>query len=223
MATVPLGVAAWDIEFGEGHLWVLPLEPNAGEGDILQVDPATNEVVARIEIPLPDTGYPPTVYTPALGEGSAWVPVCCPDNELMLFRVDVGTSTIVGEPIRSRGGAPFAVAAGHVWFVEERGALYGLNVATLEVDETVSGFDWPAKGGSTVLDPSQLAVWVVNSDQDSVTRIDLAAQGTPSQEPTVTSAPPEGKLLLQIFDRVEVLDRDGTRRVLGDDLVALDL
>lgn len=226
VATIPLGVAAWDIEFGEEYLWVLPLEPSPGEGDILQVDPATNEVVARIEIPLPDTGYPPTVYTPALGEGSAWVPVCCPDNELMLVRVDVSTSTIVGEPIRLRGGAPFAVAAGHVWFVEERGALYGLNLATLEVDETVSGFDWPAGGfpdPSTELDPGQLAVWVVNSDQDSVTRIDLAAQGTPSPEPTVTSAPPEGTLLLQILDRVEVLDRDGVRRVLGDDLFALDL
>jgi len=226
VATIPLGVAAWDIEFGEEYLWVLPLEPSAGEGDILQVDPTTNEVVARIEIPLPETGYLPTVYTPAFGEGSAWVPVCCPDNELMLVRVDVGTSTIVGEPIRLRGGAPFAVAAGHVWFVEERGALYGLNLATLEVDETVSGFDWPAGGfpdQSTELDPGQLAVWVVNSDQDSVTRIDLAAQATPSPEPTVTSAPPEGRLLLQILDRVEVLNRDGTQRVLGDDLVALDL
>jgi DNA-binding beta-propeller fold protein YncE len=226
VATIPLGVAAWDIEFGEGYLWVLPLEPSPGEGDILQVDPTTNEVVARIEIPLPDTGYPPTVYSPALGEGSAWVPVCCPDNELMLFRVDVDTSRIIGEPIRLSGGAPFAVAAGHVWFIEERGALYGLNLDTLEVDETVSGFDWPAGGfpdQSTELDPGQLAVWVVNSDQDSVTRIDLAAPGTATPTPMATQAPPEGRLLLQVSDRVEVLDRDGTLQVLGDDLVALDL
>jgi hypothetical protein len=34
--------------------------------------------------------------------------------------------------------------------------------------------------------------------------------------------PPEGRLLLQVDDRVEVLDADGTRRVLGDDLFALD-
>jgi DNA-binding beta-propeller fold protein YncE len=178
VAEIPLGVAVWDLEFGEGYVWVLSMEPDPGEGDILQIDPATNEVVARIEIPLPDTGYPPTVFAPALGEGSAWVPVCCPDNELTLVRVDVDTGTIVGEPITVPGGPPFAVAAGHVWFIEERGALYGLNVTTLEVDEAVSGFDWPAGGfpdPSTELDPSQLAVWVVNADQDSVTRIDLAA------------------------------------------------
>ena len=227
-ARIPLGVVAWDIEYGEGYVWVLSFEPEPGEGDILQVDPSTNEVVARIEIPLPDTGYPPTVYAPALGEGSAWVPVCCVHDDLMLVRIDVATSQIVGEPIKLPGGAPFAVAAGHVWLVEERGALYGLNVATQEVDETVSDFDWPAGGfpdPSTELDPARLAVWVVNPDQDSVTRIDLAATGTPSAEPepTVMSAPPEGKLLLEISDRVEVLDRDGTLRVLGDDLFALDL
>jgi len=223
-ARIALGVAAWDIEFGEGYVWVLSMEPEPGEGDILQIDPATNDVVARIEIPLPDTGYPPTVFAPALGEGSAWVPVCCPDNELMLFRVDVGTSRVVGEPIRLPGGAPFAVAARHVWFIEERGALYGLNLDTLEVDQSVSGFDWPAGGfpdPSTELDLGQLAVWVVNSDQNSLTRIDLAAPPSPAS--MATHAPPEGKLLLQVSDRVEVLDRDGWLQVLGDDLIALDL
>lgn len=225
VARIALGVAVWDIEVGDGYVWVLPLEPGAGEGDILRVDPSTNEVVARIEIPLPDTGYPPTVYAPAVGEGLAWIPVCCDDNELMLVRVDVGTSQVVGEPIRLPGGAPFAVAAGHVWLVEEAGALYGLNVATLEVDEEISGFDWPAGGfpdPSTELDPGQLAAWVVNADQGSLTRIDLG-KGAPSPEPTMISAPPEGKLLLQVDDRAEVLDADGTRRVLGDDLFALDL
>lgn len=53
-ARIALGVAAWDIEFGEGYVWVLSMEPEPGEGDILQIDPATNDVVARIEIPLPE-------------------------------------------------------------------------------------------------------------------------------------------------------------------------
>ena len=176
VARIALWIAAWDIEFGEGYVWVLSLDPGTGEEDILQVDPATNELLARIDIPLPGT-----VYAPALGDGSAWVPVCCVDNELMLVRVDVGTSQIVGEPIRLPGGAPFAFAAGHVWVVEERGALYGLNVATSEVDEMVSGFGWPAGGfpdPSTELDPGRLAVWVVNY-QDSVTRIDLKSADPP--------------------------------------------
>lgn len=203
VATIPLGVAVWDIEYGEGYVWVLSLEPEPGEGDILQVDPSTNEVVARIEIPLPDTGYPPTVYAPALGEGSAWVPVCCDDNELILVRIDVTTGQVVGEPFRLPGGAPFAVAAGHVWFVEEGGALYGLNVATSEVDEVLSGFDWPAGGfpdPSTELDHGQLAVWVVNANQGSVTRIDLAAPTSgdstplppPEDRPRVTATIPVG-------------------------------
>lgn len=185
-ATIPLGVAAWDIEIGEGYVWILPLEPGPGEGNVLQVDPATNEIVARIEIPIPGT-----VFAPAVGEGSAWVPVCCVDNELTLVRVDVGTSRIMGEPITVEAGAPFAVAAGHVWLVDEGGALYGLNVATSEVDETVSGFEWPAGGfpdPSAELDPAQLTVWIANY-QDSVTRIDLAA-GSPS--PSFPLTYPEG-------------------------------
>ena len=111
------------------------------------------------------------------------------------------------------GGAPFAVAAGHVWFIEERGALYGLNVATLEVDEEVSGFDWPAGGfpdPSTELDPGQLAVWVTNADQDSVTRIDLAV--APSSEGAV----PEGRLVVQVNSGIEVLGH-------GEDLLVDEL
>jgi DNA-binding beta-propeller fold protein YncE len=183
VARIPLGVAAWDIEFGDGFVWVLSMEPNPGDGDVVQVDPATNAVVARIEIPLQETGYPPTVYAPAVGGGLAWVPVCCPDNELILVRIDAAAGVVVGEPITLRGGAPFAVTAEHVWVIQEGGALYGLNVSTLDVDEGVSGFDWPAGGfpdPTTELDPETLAVWVVNADQDSVTRIDLAAPVPPS-------------------------------------------
>jgi hypothetical protein len=201
---IPLGVPAWDVEAGEGYVWVLPMEPEPGEGDLIQVDPVTNEIVARIEMPLPATGYPPTVFAPAVGDESAWVPVCCPDNELMLYRVDVGTGRVVGDPITVPGGAPFAVAAGHVWVIKEEGALYGLSVATFDVDEAVSGFDWPAGGfpdPSTELDPDDLAAWVANSDQGTVTRVDLAARATPSPQPeppsVATFQPNEGWNLVQ--------------------------
>lgn len=179
-ARIPLGVALWDVEVGDSYVWVLTFEPEQGDGDILQVDPRTNEVVARIDVPVPGS-----VFAPALGEGAAWVPVCCVDNELNLVRVDVSSGQIVGVPIRvTQAGAPVAVAAGHVWMVAEDGALYGMNVATSEVDETVSGFDWPAgtfPDPPAELDADRLAVWVANY-QDSVTRIDLAASagGGPS-------------------------------------------
>lgn len=179
-ARIPLGVALWDVEVGEGYVWVLTFEPDQGDGDILQVDPRTDEVVARIDVPVSGN-----VFAPALGEGSAWVPVCCVDNELNLVRVEASSGQIVGEPIRvTKAGAPVAVAAGHVWMVAEDGALYGLNVATSEVDETLSGFDWPAgtfPDPSAELDTDRLAVWVANY-RDSVTRIDLAASpgGGPS-------------------------------------------
>jgi hypothetical protein len=186
VARIPLGVALWDVEVGEGYVWVLTFEPDPGEGDILQVDPRTNEVVARIDIPLPGS-----VFAPALGGGSAWVPVCCVDNELNLVRVDVSSGQVAGEPIRvTQAGAPVAVTAGHVWMVAERGALYGLNVATSEVDEVVSGFEWPAgtfPDAPAELDPDRLAVWVANY-RDSVTRIDLLASSTPTPSTAIRGA-----------------------------------
>ncbi len=160
-ARIPLGVALWEVEVGDSYVWVLTFEREQGDGDILQVDPRTNEVVARIDVPVPGS-----VFAPALGEGAAWVPVCCVDNELNLVRVDVSSGQIVGVPIRvTQAGAPVAVAAGHVWMVAEDGALYGMNVATSEVDETVSGFDWPAgtfPDPPAELDADRLAVWVAN-------------------------------------------------------------
>lgn len=181
---IPLGVAAWDIEVGEGYIWVLTLEPEPGEGDILQIDPTTNEIEARIEMPVRGS-----VFSPALGEGSAWVPVCCVDNQLALTRIDVSSGQIVGEPFTLQATAPFAAAAGHVWLLDERGGVYGLNVATSEVDEGVSGFEWPvgsAPDPSAELDPGELVVWVANY-RDSVTRIDLQ----PATEPAATITLPD--------------------------------
>jgi DNA-binding beta-propeller fold protein YncE len=186
-ARIPLGVALWDIEVGEGYVWVLSFEPDPGDGDILKVDPTTNEVVARIEIPVSGT-----VFAPALGEGLAWVPVCCIDNRQVLVRVDAKTHRIVGEPIQVEAAAPFAAAAGHVWLFGERGTLYGLDVDTLEVDEKV-----PESGGpsgvypdpAAELDPDHLAVWIPNY-RDSISRIDLAA--SPLVDPLVIEiTPPE--------------------------------
>jgi predicted DNA-binding transcriptional regulator AlpA len=198
-ARIPLGVALWDIEVGEGYVWVLTFEPDQGEGDILQVDPRTNEVVARIDMPIPGS-----VFAPALGEGSAWVPVCCVDNELNLVRVDVSSGQVVGEPTNvTQSGAPVAVAAGHVWMVAEDGALHGLNVATSEVDETVSGFGWPAgtfPNPPAEFDDNRLAVWVANY-RESVTKIDLAASST--TDPLVIEIAPsevrDGKSLAPRF------------------------
>jgi hypothetical protein len=227
-----LGVAAWDIEFGEGYVWVLALEPQPGEGDIVQIDPATNEVVARIEIPVPETGYPPTVFAPAVGEGLAWVPVCCPDNDLQLVRIDVRTGRIAGDPITVPGGAPFAVAAGHVWIVKEAGALYGLNMTSLEVDESISGFDWPAGGfpdPTTELDAERLSVWVAHHEAGSVTRVDLSAPPVATESTGSITADdddllPEGRLLVQVEDQAELIGQgSSTSSLVGTEMIALDL
>src|SRR4029450_11809737 len=89
----------------------------------------------------------------------------------------------------------------------------------LEVDEAVSGFDWPAGGfpdPSTEFDPGRLAAWVTNSDQDPVTRIDLA-------DPS--SAVPEGQLLVRLNSGIEVLSQEESRTVPvgGERIVAYDL
>ena len=175
-ARIPLGVALWDVEVGDGFVWVLSFEPDPGDGDILKIDPRTNQVVARIDIPVPGL-----VYAPAVGEGSVWVAVCCSADRLALVRVDTETSRLVGEPIRVEGAAPFAVAAGHVWFFSERGTLVGLDVETMELDQRLSSSEGPSgvfPDPAAELDADRLVAWIANYE-DSVTRVDLTAGTDP--------------------------------------------
>lgn len=169
-AEIPLGTGLWHATVEAGSVWVLTLQDSQAEPDLIRVDTQSNRVEARIDLPIRGS-----VFAPVVGEGVVWVPVVLPDGSSVILRLDTGTSEVLGEPIPIPPALPFAVGAGRVWFLGEGGSTYGLNVQSLEVDESVP--DTGTAAGQSIaptaaLDGSTGSIWIANYRR-TVTRIDL--------------------------------------------------
>ena len=96
---------------GEGAVWVL-----SGNGKLLKVDPATNEIAARVSV-----GDSPSQL--AVYGGGVWALVQA--KEYRLVRVDPQTMRVVASedigPIPKIGEGALAAGGGYVWFSSEEG------------------------------------------------------------------------------------------------------
>jgi sugar lactone lactonase YvrE len=136
-----------------GSLWV-----SLGVDGIARIDPATNEIVARIR---------PGGIALAAGFGSIWAIDIFFDE---LLRIDPETNRISDRiPV---GGLPTGIAIGHgsVWVANQLDAtvsrvspVTGRTIATIHVDE---GAIWP---GAILSTPA--GIWVVAQDGMVVNRI----------------------------------------------------
>ena len=108
-ALLNLGKTADWVAVGERAVWVASTGPYA----VHRIDPNTNQVVARVELPAePCAGL-------ALGFGSLWLPLCTSPGSLA--RIDVQANRVsqllpVGGP-GAEGG--IATGAGSVWLVTD--------------------------------------------------------------------------------------------------------
>jgi DNA-binding beta-propeller fold protein YncE len=102
---------AYNVAVGEGAVWVL-----SGNGKLLKVDPATNEVAGRVSVG--DFPSQLAVY----GSG-VWAMVEA--KEYRLVRVDPHTMHIVASedigPIPKIDPGALATGGGYVWFLSEEG------------------------------------------------------------------------------------------------------
>jgi sugar lactone lactonase YvrE len=164
-ARIPVVRGLTDVVSGFGAVWV------TGVGGVARVDPASDEVVAEVDVP--GTGDYGRI---AVGEGSVWVtaPDLRPDRSRgNLVRIDPAsnevTATInIGGPIQG-----LAVGGGAVWVtVPDRGSstLYRVDSATDRVVDTVRVGE---AAGSVVF--GEGSVWVNHEwAGGSVDRIDPA-------------------------------------------------
>jgi DNA-binding beta-propeller fold protein YncE len=106
------GGGAWNVAVGAGAVWVL-----SGDGNLLKVDPATNEIAARVSV-----GVSPTSYLAVYG-GGVWA--MGQAEEFRLVRVDPSTMHIVASedigPIPKIGEGGLAAGGGYVWFSSGEG------------------------------------------------------------------------------------------------------
>ena len=153
-ATIPLGPNASNVEFGFGAVWVtVTTDGNRPAGEVIQIDPVTNQIVARVRI---DEGWPRDIV---MGEGSVWVYGHSKLEEhgwvaSSLWRIDPLTNELAAVILDQNGflgdGSYLpdnvAVGEGWVWAGDDRGNGVRIDPATgvsttFELPD--SGFAWP--------------------------------------------------------------------------------
>jgi DNA-binding beta-propeller fold protein YncE len=147
-----------EIAIGEGSVWVTApdLRGDGSRGNLVRIDPSTNEVVSTIHVGGPIRG---------LGIGGGWVWVTRPEvGPGTLFRVDPETNRVVDDhPVGVSPGSP-VYAGGYVWVPSTDGgsSTTKIDPGSGDVVEVVSGAPVAAAGDGTL--------WAIGDD--SVLRLD---------------------------------------------------
>jgi len=150
------------IAVGEGSVWLTAPEirSDGSRGNLVRVDPDTNEIAATIHI-----GGP--IEYIAAGEGAVWVTL--PDARAStVFRVDPGSDRVIGSVRVAEASGPVVFGEGSVWVtnpwigVTEIDPTTGEVVDTLEVPNVQAVGDgslWGATGDSVLrIDPDSGSV-----------------------------------------------------------------
>jgi hypothetical protein len=176
-ATIPVGPFPSAIAAGEGGVWVgVPSQDGSGRGEVVRIDPSTNEVAARIGL-----DYAPSKI--AAGAGGVWVAGVTnqvgpsgstADWETGVTRIDPVTNTIVDAGIVP-GGFPrdIEAGAGGVWVALQTdnrdGELARIDPSTLEEQARI---DFDAVPHRILYTGDVL--WAVTDGPEGVVRIDPA-------------------------------------------------
>jgi hypothetical protein len=158
VATIGTGGFANGMTAGAGSLWV------AGGGEVTRIDPATNNVAARI--PVDASGSGPAAV--AFGSGAVWAPVAMPGA---LWVIDPATDKVtakipLGRPLRGPISVTATRAAVWVACCGESGANAPTSGGTLfRVDprrhRVVAEIALPASPVAVAADPS--AAWLATA------------------------------------------------------------
>lgn len=164
IATIPVGRQPWDLAFGAGSIWV----PNGGDGTVSRIDPATNEVVATIEISPTSDDSPVSV---AVRGNAVWVTSAADQT---LVRIDPATNQIVQTiPVTSGDGG--ALALDGLAVGEQALWVTGLTPEVIRIDPTsgeVVARIQVDNSGAFKIALTETALWV--QSRTTIYRIDPA-------------------------------------------------
>jgi virginiamycin B lyase len=153
---------------GFGSIWVSRTDPEGGGNMLDRIDPATNEVVASIEL-----GRNPC-HGVAVEFGSVWVPTCIDQR---IDRVDPDTNSVIESieiPLHREDGSRMAADFGALWIVSPNPK--GGDVLA-RIDPSTGGVDRiPLPTPSTEVVTGFGSVWVVSPDGGVVHRVDPDGQ-----------------------------------------------
>jgi len=159
-AVIPLGADTFEIAIGPEAVWA---SGESGGGRVWRIDPATNKVVASINL---SDSTPIGLLT---AFGSVWVGS---RGQGVIYRIDPATNT-VAETIKVNGSiGGIGVGPDAIWAAGfEDGTIYRIDPATNSVSGSLAT-------RYLTLGPPLVAfesIWVAALEQDAVLRIDPAA------------------------------------------------
>jgi YVTN family beta-propeller protein len=132
VTSIALDADFYSVAAGVEGLWLL-----SSAGRVIEIDRATNRVVADVEIPASEFGYV------GVGDGSVWVTSFDHDT---LIRIDPATKKIVASIAVGTNPESLLVTADAVWTANHRGgSISKVDVATNKV---VATFDFAKHGTS---------------------------------------------------------------------------
>ncbi len=170
---IRVGDGPTDVAVGEGAVWVA----NSGDGTVTKIDPETRRPAGE-----PIAIARDQVFGLAVGEGGVWV-VGSDDplsGRVKVVRIEPGSGKAEEDPVALDGTVTTRLAAGlgAVWVTDPGSVL----AATNERSPTVSRIDPPARAvagrpvpvgqGPADIATGEGAVFVVNSGDGTVTRIE---------------------------------------------------
>ncbi len=162
---------------GQSSLWALTLEGRQDRSALLRMDPATDDIVAAIEIGLGARGV-------AVGPEGVWVV----QADGTLTEIDSGTNRRARTIEAGRQANGIALAGGAVWVADNlAGVVYRVDPET----EDVRTID--LHGGADGIVADSTGVWVMSRATGTVVRIDpesgdLGEQIRVGADPTVITA-----------------------------------
>lgn len=189
-AAIPTGVAdpkgELSIATGAGAVWLL----TDAAGELTRVDPATDEVTARIRVQAHS-------YCAAFGFGSVWTASSAdgtPEGEGSVQRIDPRTNAVVATIPVGRGPRFLAAGAGGVWTLDQGdGTVSRVDPARDALAATVAA-EVPGTGGDIAVGAGR--VWV------RATRTALSVVDPATNRVTARYGPPCGSGAVRANDRV---------------------
>ncbi|MBM3667116.1 MAG: hypothetical protein FJW90_06480 [Actinobacteria bacterium] len=176
VGTVDVGERPLSVAVGNGFAWVT----NEGDGTVSKIDTGTGEVVGD-EITV---GEAPSNIR--VGAGSVWVANAGSDT---VSRIDPRTdSEVQAIPVGDRPTG-VRVGEGSAWVSNtDEGTVSRIDLKSNEVTQTIPVGNQPA---GIAIEPEEEAVFVVNSGDNTLTRID-SVSGDVEGEPIEVGPQPRG-------------------------------
>jgi YVTN family beta-propeller protein len=198
-ATILVGQSPWKMAAGAGSLWVA----NSNDGTVSRIDPATNTVIATIEVASPGNA---TADAIAVDDTAVWVTTVRSAFELV--RIDPATNQIVASIPTGARVVWLAIGHGAVWGPSLDGNLLRIDPATNAVVASI-----PVQTPRHMLVTGD-AVWVLrdigNSGASEVLKVDPATNAVVA---TVSLEDQFGELLYAEGGSVWVSTADGLTQI----------